>query len=119
MARTLLVELLTEELPPRSLGALANAFESALASALREDGFLSGKSAARSFATPRRLAVSITDVHEKSPDRQVELIGPSVKAPPQAVAGFARKNGVSVADLARIDTPKGEVFAYRRIAPGS
>ncbi|HEX2332773.1 MAG TPA: glycine--tRNA ligase subunit beta [Burkholderiales bacterium] len=119
MALTLLVELLTEELPPKSLRALADAFASALVAALREDGFLSGKSVAGSFATPRRLAVSITDVHEKSPDRQLELIGPSVKAPPQAVAGFARKNGVPVADLTRIDTPKGEVFAYRRIAAGS
>jgi glycyl-tRNA synthetase beta chain len=119
MALTLLVELLTEELPPKSQRALADAFASALVAALREDGFLSGKSVAGSFATPRRLAVSITDVHEKSPDRQLELIGPSVKAPPPAVAGFARKNGVPVADLTRIDTPKGEVFAYRRIAAGS
>jgi glycyl-tRNA synthetase beta chain len=119
MALTLLVELLTEELPPRSLAALASAFESELVASLQDDGFLSGKSAARRFATPRRLAVSISDVHDKSPDRQVQLIGPSVKAPPQAVAGFARKNGVSVEDLARIDTPKGEAFAYRRLEPGS
>ena len=119
MALTLLVELLTEELPPRSLAALASAFESELVASLQDDGFLSGKSAARRFATPRRLAVSISDVHDKSPDRQVQLIGPSVKAPPQAVAGFARKNGVSVEDLARIATPKGEAFAYRRLEPGS
>lgn len=119
MALTLLVELLTEELPPKSLGALATAFASALVASLKEDGFLSGNSAAKSFATPRRLAVSITDVHEKSPDRQLQLTGPSVNAPPQAVAGFAKKNGVSVADLIKLDTPKGEVFAYRRIAAGS
>ena len=119
MALTLLVELLTEELPPKSLGALANAFASALVASLKEDGFLSGNSAAKSFATPRRLAVSITDVHEKSPDRQLQLTGPSVNASPQAVAGFAKKNGVSVDDLMKLDTPKGEVFAYRRIAAGS
>ena len=119
MALTLLVELLTEELPPKSLRALANAFSSALVAALKGEGFLSGDSAATAFATPRRLAVSITDVHEKSPDRQLQLTGPSVNAPPQAVAGFAKKNGVSVDDLMKLDTPKGEVFAYRRIAAGS
>ncbi|HEU4922792.1 MAG TPA: glycine--tRNA ligase subunit beta, partial [Burkholderiales bacterium] len=119
MALTLLVELLTEELPPKSLGALANAFSSALVAALKGDGFLSGNSAATAFATPRRLAVSITDVHEKSPDRQLQLTGPSVNAPPQAVAGFAKKNRVSVDELMKLDTPKGEVFAYRRIAAGS
>ncbi|HSA90192.1 MAG TPA: glycine--tRNA ligase subunit beta, partial [Burkholderiales bacterium] len=119
MALTLLVELLTEELPPKSLRALAEAFQGALVDALREDGFLSGKSTARPLATARRLAVSITDVHEKSPDRQVQLTGPSVNAPAQAVAGFAKKNGVSLADLIKLDTPKGEVFAYRRIAAGA
>jgi glycyl-tRNA synthetase beta chain len=119
MALSLLVELLTEELPPKSLRQLADAFQAALVAALREDGFLSGKSAAKPLATPRRLAVSITDVHEKSPDRQVQVTGPSVNAPAQAVAGFAKKNGVSVAELMKLDTPKGEVFAYRRIAAGA
>jgi glycyl-tRNA synthetase beta chain len=119
MALTLLVELLTEELPPKSLDALGNAFAGALVAGLREDGFLSGKSAARSLATPRRLAVSITDVHERSPDRQIQVTGPSINAPAQAVAGFAKKNGVPVADLIKLDTPKGEVFAYRRVAAGA
>ena len=119
MALTLLVELLTEELPPKSLRGLADAFQAALVALLREDGFLSGNSIAKSLATPRRLAVSITDVHERSPDRQVQLTGPSVNAPAQAVAGFAKKNGVSVAELMKLDTPKGEVFAYRSIAAGA
>jgi glycyl-tRNA synthetase beta chain len=119
MALTLIVELLTEELPPKSLRGLADAFQAALVAALREDGFLSGKSTAKSLATPRRLAVSITDVHERSPDRQVQVTGPSVNAPAQAVAGFAKKNGASVAELIKLDTPKGEVFAYRRIAAGA
>jgi glycyl-tRNA synthetase beta chain len=119
MALTLLVELLTEELPPKSLRALADAFQGALVTALRDDGFLSGKSTAKPLATPRRLALLITDVHEKSPDRQVQLTGPSVNAPAQAVAGFAKKNGVSLAELIKLDTPKGEVFAVRRIAAGA
>ena len=119
MGATLLVELLSEELPPKSLNALSKAFGSALAADLREDGFLTSDSAVTCFATPRRLAVSITDVHEKSPDKDVQFTGPSIKAPPQAVAGFAKKNGVSVDQLIQIDTPKGKVFAYRTKAGGS
>jgi glycyl-tRNA synthetase beta chain len=119
MEATLLVELLTEELPPKSLSALSNALVSALVADLREDGFLTEKSVAKGFATPRRLAVSITHVLEKSPDEHVQFTGPSVKAPPQAISGFAKKNGVSVDELIQIDTPKGKVFAYRTIAAGS
>ena len=119
MEATLLVELLTEELPPKSLSALSNALVSALVADLREDGFLTEKSVAKGFATPRRLAVSITHVLEKSPDEHVQLTGPSVKAPPQAISGFAKKNGVSVDELIQVDTPKGKVFAYRTIAAGS
>ncbi|HEU4352788.1 MAG TPA: glycine--tRNA ligase subunit beta [Burkholderiales bacterium] len=119
MEATLLVELLTEELPPKSLNALSDALGSALVADLREDGFLTEKSAARYLATPRRLAVSITHVHEKSPDRPVQFTGPSVKASPQAVSGFAKRNGISVDELIQIDTPKGKVFAYRTLVAGS
>jgi glycyl-tRNA synthetase beta chain len=119
MAATLLVELLTEELPPKSLNALSSAFGAALLKDLREDGLATNNSVAKNFATPRRLAVSISNVLERSPDQQVEFTGPSIKAPPQAVAGFARKNGVSVEELTQIDTPKGKVFAYRAMAKGT
>jgi glycyl-tRNA synthetase beta chain len=119
MEATLLIELLTEELPPKSLRALSNALGSALVADLGDEGFLTERSTAKCFATPRRLAVSITHVREKSPDSPVQFIGPSVKAPPQAVSGFAKKNGVSVDELIQIDTPKGRVFAYRTVAAGS
>ena len=119
MAASLLVEILTEELPPRSLSALSKAFGSALLDDLRKDGFIAPNSLAACFATPRRLAVSISDVREKSPDKEIQFTGPSVNAPQQAVAGFAKKNGVAVGDLIQIDTPKGKIFAYRTMATGS
>ena len=119
MEATLLVELLTEELPPKSLKALSEAFGERLAAGLRQGGFLTGKSAARTYATPRRLAVSISRVLDRSPDKPVEFLGPFVTAPPQAVAGFARKNGVSVDKLVQVDSPKGKIFAYRTLAAGS
>ena len=62
-----------------------------------------------------RLAVSITDVHGKSPDRQVSSSGPSIKAPPSRPSpGSREKDGVSVEALERIDTPKGEVRRARQ-----
>jgi len=113
MPDALLVELLTEELPPKSLKSLAKAFGDGLARELRQDGFLTGESSTRVFATPRRLAVLISGVLEQSPEKPIEFAGPPITAPQQAISGFAKKNGVSVEDLIQIDGPKGKIFAYR------
>jgi glycyl-tRNA synthetase beta chain len=124
-AASLLVELLTEELPPRALKRLSESFAAALAEDLGHDDFLEAGSATHAYATPRRLAVLITHVLERAPDRPVELSGPSVKVgldaggnPTQALLGFARKHGVDVAKLTRRETPKGEFFFYEAIAAG-
>lgn len=126
MKNTLLVELLTEELPPKALLRMAQAFSAALLQDLRQDALAGQDSVATVYATPRRLAVSITDVLDKAPDQAVEISGPSVKVglgadgkPTQALAGFAKKNGVRVEDLVQIDTPKGKVFACRKVAAGT
>jgi len=66
--RTLVVELLTEELPPKALRALGEAFAAALATGLRERGFLASGSIVTPYATPRRLAASIDGVRDVSPD---------------------------------------------------
>src|SRR5690242_12730071 len=100
MTETLLVELLTEELPPKSLRAVSEAFSRSLATELERDGFVA-HAAPRTFATPRRLAVQIADVAVRSPDTQREVQGPPVNAQVQAVSGFARKNGVAVEQLER------------------
>ena len=98
---------------------MAKAFGDGLTTELRQDGFLTGESATRVFATPRRLAVLISHVLEESPDKAIQFNGPPVTAAQQAVSGFAKKNGVSTEDLIQIDTPKGKVFAYRTMARGS
>jgi glycyl-tRNA synthetase beta chain len=123
---TLLVEVLTEELPPRALKTLSRAFADALAADLRQDDFLTAASTVRAYATPRRLAVQITNVLTRAPDKATEVPGPGVKAgldadgkPTQALLGFARKHGVDPARLERRDTPKGEVFVFRTFASGS
>jgi len=108
---TLLVEVLTEELPPKSLRRLSEAFKDRLVSDLMKDqlkerGVFQG---VRIFATPRRLAVSIPDVEASGPDHEIDVPGPSASAPTQAIAGFAKKQGVSVEKLGRRSTPKGDV----------
>jgi len=114
---TLLIELLTEELPPKSLKALSEAFRDSISKSLAKDGFLT-KSAIQSFATPRRLAVLIPNVLRQAPDKPLQFVGPPVTAAEKAIAGFARKNGVEVKDLIQIESPKGNVFGYRTIAKG-
>ena len=122
---SLLVELLTEELPPKALKRLSETFAKALVEDLRQDDFLGEGSTVDVFATPRRVAVLVTHVRERAPDKPVELSGPSVKVgldaggkPTQALLGFARKHGVDVAKLTRKETPKGEFFFYEAIAAG-
>ena len=70
-ARTLAVELFTEELPPKALRRLGDAFAEALTGGLRDRGFLTAASAATPYATPRRLAVSVTHVLPVAPDQEV------------------------------------------------
>jgi glycyl-tRNA synthetase beta chain len=123
---SLLVELLTEELPPKSLRMLGDTFADVLVKDLRAEGFASPTGAFTAFATPRRLAVLIRDVAAKAPDRTVIAKGPSVKAgldasgaPSQALQGFARKQGVSFQQLERQHDGKQEVFIHRSVAPGA
>ena len=113
MPEPLLVELLTEELPPKSLRAMADAFAAKLAAELQNDRFLPEPVAAWPFATPRRLAVLIGSVNERSPDSERDVQGPPVGSPVQAVSGFAKKNGVSVESLQKAKGPKGEVYVAR------
>ncbi len=120
MEATLLVELLTEELPPKSLKALAGAFANRLFDDLVKHQLKQRDySGWRVFATPRRLAVSIPQVSAVGADRRMEVSGPPAKAQAQAIAGFAKKHGVAVEQLGRQETPKGEVVVARIEVKGS
>jgi glycyl-tRNA synthetase beta chain len=108
---TLLVELLTEELPPKSLRQLGQAFADEVLNGLVRYQLKLRDSSARSvLATPRRLAVLMPNVSAAAETRSNEITGPSVTAPPEAVAGFARKHRLAVDALEQRDTPKGRVF---------
>jgi glycyl-tRNA synthetase beta chain len=119
-ADTLLVELLTEELPPKALAALAQAFAGEIENGLTRRQLKStSASQSRVFATPRRLAALVPGVFGAAADRPQEITGPSIKAPQEAVAGFARKHGLEIGQLERRETSKGEVFVARTIAKGA
>ena len=116
----LLIELLTEELPPKSLKRLSDAFAGGIVEGLKEKHFIGADAKAEPFATPRRLALRISHVLAKQPDRTVERKGPSVQAgfdaqgkPTPALQGFARSCGVDVAKLERRKDDKGEYFVYQ------
>jgi glycyl-tRNA synthetase beta chain len=111
MSSSVLVELLTEELPPKSLRQLGHVFAAEVAAGLAALHLRHPEGEWQPYATPRRLAVLIPGVKAKGDDRVMEVSGPSVKAPPEAVAGFARKQGVDARDLRQLETPKGPVWA--------
>ncbi|PHN22850.1 glycine--tRNA ligase subunit beta [Pseudomonas sp. ICMP 561] len=104
-AQDFLVELGTEELPPKALNTLADAFLAGIEKGLQSAGLT--YSAKQVYGAPRRLAVLITDLSTQQPDRSINLDGPPRQAafdaegnPTQAALGFAKKCGV---DLSEID----------------
>ncbi len=123
---TLLIELRTEELPPKSLNLLGETFANGIFKALQEENFLSEKSEFRSFATPRRLGVTISHVAFQQPDKQIERKGPSVAAgldasgkPSQALLGFAKSCNVGIDKLEQALDDKGKsCYVYRYTQPG-
>lgn len=72
MSNSLLIELRTEELPPKSLKTLSEAFASSVFATLKEQAFAGPDSVCTAYATPRRLALRVTDVRAQQPDRLIE-----------------------------------------------
>ena len=119
----LLIELGTEELPPKALQQLSRVFTQGIVDGLKKAGFELNE--VESFATPRRLAVLIKNIAVSQPDRNVERKGPSLKAaydadgkPTKAVMGFARSCGVEPDDLQQQETDKGVWLVYKATEKG-
>ncbi|MFP3344243.1 glycine--tRNA ligase subunit beta [Halomonas sp. SIMBA_159] len=119
---TLLLELGAEELPPTALDALSDAFAAGIEKGLQEAEI--PFQAVTAYATPRRLAVQVTGLADKQPDREVERRGPALAAafkdgaPTKAAEGFARSCGVSVDNLIHLETDKGTWLGYREQQQG-
>ena len=122
-AADLLIELGTEELPPKALLGLSTHFHQEILRGLADAGITHGVS--RAFATPRRLAVLIDAVPARQPDQKLERRGPALAAaydkqgaPSGAALGFARSCGVDFAALERLETDKGAWLVFRSEAAG-
>lgn len=123
----LLLELGTEELPPKSLALLSQSLGSNLYAGLRAAGLTSERSEHYNvYATPRRLAVQIPDILLMQPDSVSERRGPSWQAafddngqPTAAAVGFARACGVTPAKLERLESDKGSWLVFRRKEKGA
>ena len=123
MSKDFLVEIGTEELPPKALRSLMEAFGENLKVAIDEARLAHGDVA--THASPRRLNVVVSDLADAQEDRKVEQKGPPVRiafddngnATPAATA-FAKKCGVEVADLNREKTDKGEWLSFEKLEAG-
>ena len=111
-----LLELGTEELPPKLLLKLSNSLKDNLSSELEK---LSIKSdSIKAFATPRRLAISISELQSKQQDQVLEKKGPSTQSPEMAINGFAKSCGVDVSELEKKELGGKEYFYYSKEETG-
>jgi glycyl-tRNA synthetase beta chain len=126
---TLLVELLTEELPPKALARLGDAFAEGIAQRLAARDLIEGELSFERYATPRRLAVMIRNVRAVAPEKHVrEKVLPvsvALDKDGQPTAPLAKKLAAlgfpdfSVNDLERAQDGKAEAFFLRYAAPGA
>ncbi|MEI8296385.1 MAG: glycine--tRNA ligase subunit beta [Pseudomonadota bacterium] len=122
--RDFLVEIGTEELPPKSLPALSAAFSEGILAALAAAGIRHGK--VERYAAPRRLALLVRRVAEHQLDQQIKRKGPPVSAsftpdgqPTRAASAFAESCGTTLAALGRITEPKGEFLFHTGVKAGA
>lgn len=119
----LLVEIGTEELPPKALPTLSAAFTDGIAKGLSDAGLTPSEVIA--YAAPRRLAVWVKGVAPQQADQIIEKRGPAIKGafdaagnPTKAALAFANSCGVEVADLGKIETDKGAWLVFRQQQTG-
>jgi glycyl-tRNA synthetase beta chain len=120
MDRELLLEIGCEEIPAGWLPKLTEQVGEVIVAQLRERR-LPPEAPAETFSTPRRLMVRIARLAERQADLEELVTGPPVSAafaaggaPTPAASGFASRHGVTVSDLERVDTPKGQYLGFRK-----
>ncbi|MEH6617720.1 MAG: glycine--tRNA ligase subunit beta, partial [Porticoccus sp.] len=125
MSADFLVEIGTEELPPKALLTLSNAFRDEILSRLKAEQLVFGE--VQTFAAPRRLAVMIKALDEQTPTKEVVAWGPPIKValdadgnPTRAAEAFAKKNGISLDELAnKVENDgKQDKLCHRATEPG-
>ncbi len=123
MAKDLLFEIGTEELPARFLDPALKALKDLAAQEFHHLGL--NYEGLKTLGTPRRLTLSVAGLQERQPDRQEEILGPPAKAafdlegrPTKAALGFAKKHQVSTEELQIKKTPKGEYICLVKTIKG-
>ena len=121
--KTFLVEIGTEELPPKALRNLAKSFAANFTAELDTAGL--GYQSVNWFAAPRRLALKVAGLSASQPDREVEKRGPAIAQafdaegkPTKAAEGWARGCGITVEQAERLTTDKGEWLLFRAQVKG-
>jgi glycyl-tRNA synthetase beta chain len=119
----LLIEIGTEELPPKSLAKLALAFRDNIEAEFTDNDLSFNR--VNWYASPRRLAVIVEDLSEYQADKDVEKRGPAITAafdpngePTKAAQGWARSNGIEVDQAQRLKTDKGEWLLFKAQVKG-
>ncbi|WP_416379846.1 MULTISPECIES: glycine--tRNA ligase subunit beta [unclassified Gilliamella] len=123
MQKTFLVEIGTEELPPKSLRTLAESFAANFIEQLDNANLEHGE--VLWYASPRRLALKVLNLNDTQPDSQIVKRGPAVSAafdqagnPTKAAEGWARGCGITVDQAERIQTDKGEWLSFTQNQKG-
>ena len=124
--KNLLIELFTEELPPKALKSLGESFASSIVSSLSKKSLVAAQPTFESFCSPRHLAVLVNYVSDRAADQTIELKGPSTKVgldsksePTQALIKWAEKQGVAVADLTQASDGKQDCFYAKALVKGA
>jgi glycyl-tRNA synthetase beta chain len=125
MAKDFLVEIGTEELPPKALRSLSESFSEFILGRLEQEG-LGYSGAKRLLATPRRLALLVESLEEATPQKEIVSWGPPAKIafdengnPAKAAEAFARKNNIDISDLQVENDGKADKLVCRRTEAGS
>lgn len=123
LKKDFLFEIGTEELPPKALLKLSKSFQAGVVDGLKKESL--SYTDVRAFATPRRLALLVSQLDEKQEDKQTDKFGPAVKAafdgegsPTPAASGFAKSCGVEVSDLRTAEKDGVEKLSYLSTQPG-
>ena len=106
-----LLELGTEELPPKLLVKLSSSLKDNIISELKQLNISTSNVIA--YATPRRLAITIAELQSKQQDQIIEKKGPSVESPDKAIEGFAKSCGVDISELEKRSLGNKEYYFYK------
>ena len=119
----LLFEIGTEEIPASYISPALDQLQNMAKETLMEQNLSFGE--LKVMGTPRRLALSVSNLETLQPDQSVEVTGPPKKAaydaegnPTKAAAGFAKSQGVNTDDLRIVETPRGEYVAVTKLQKG-